>query len=93
MIYFLIILGGDMNKVEENVAGVGGWGGLCKCPDGKEYFAGDGGDGCTTLACDGGEKISCNQWEDDKWKHRKVTCSGNNEFDNRNIYLAIAIIR
>ena len=37
---------------------------------------GDGGDGCATLACDGGVKINCNKWEDDKWKHRKVTCSG-----------------
>ena len=72
-----IILGANQNKVEENVDGVGGWGGLCKCPNGQEYLVGDNVDGCATLACDGGAKVNCNKWEDDRWKHRKVTCLGN----------------
>ena len=64
------------NKIEENVAGVGTWGGLCQCPDGQQYFVGDNNDACKSLACVGGMKISCNKKSDSKWKNRKVTCIG-----------------
>ena len=66
-----------MNVVEENANGVGSWGGLCRCPDGKEYFVGDNHDECNTIACVGGEKKYCNEYIDDRWAQRKVTCEGN----------------
>ena len=60
--------------VEENVPGVGAWGGTCRCPDGSTYQVGDNIDYCDSLACINGEKIDCN----DKygvWSNKKVTCS------------------
>eukprot|EP00931_Biecheleriopsis_adriatica_P122769 TRINITY_DN977_c0_g1_i3.p1 TRINITY_DN977_c0_g1~~TRINITY_DN977_c0_g1_i3.p1 ORF type:complete len:1652 (+),score=356.20 TRINITY_DN977_c0_g1_i3:28-4983(+) len=63
------------NQVEENAAGVGGWGGWCKCPDGEMYGVGDNNDACGSLACIGGEAGTCNRGSG-KWSHRKVTCAG-----------------
>ena len=53
---------------------LGGWGGKCRCPDGGVYYAADNGDRCKTLACTGGTKVDCNQYDDKKWRHKKVTC-------------------
>jgi len=64
----------DVNVVEENASGVGGWGGTCQCPDGTTYEVGDNKDGCETLACVNGEKLDCNERDGD-WSNRKVTCS------------------
>jgi len=62
------------NVVEENPAGVGGWGGSCTCPDGSVYHVGDNNDHCGSLACTGGVGGRCNQFEG-VWSHRKVTCA------------------
>ena len=35
-------------------SGVGGWGGVCTCPDGQEYNVGDNNNACGSLACYGG---------------------------------------
>ena len=68
----LIILTG--NVIEENVPGVGNWGGTCRCPDGHEYQVGDKWDLCKSLACINGQTISCNKTTG-PWKGRKVTCA------------------
>jgi len=47
------------NVVERDVAGVGGWGGLCTCPDGLVYRVGDNGDACASIACVGGLAGPC----------------------------------
>ncbi len=60
--------------VEENVPGVGGFGGTCRCPDGNEYEVGDNDDFCDSLACVNGQKVNCNQHLG-PWKWRKVTCA------------------
>ncbi|KAL1524157.1 hypothetical protein AB1Y20_019066 [Prymnesium parvum] len=52
-------------------AGLGG--GLCVCPDGQEYQAGDEGSQCTSIACHGGSSKSCYP-ERGPWTHRKVVC-------------------
>ena len=49
------------NVVEEHHKDVGVWGGLCTCPDGQEYWVGDYGDRCGSLACVGGTSGPCNQ--------------------------------
>jgi len=36
----------------------GEWSGLCTCPDGTEYVAGDNDDGCMSIACFGGNATS-----------------------------------
>ena len=68
----LVILTG--NVVEENVPGVGGWGGTCRCPDGNGYEVGDNGDFCISLACINGQMVNCNQ-NDGAWSRQKVTCA------------------
>ena len=70
------------NFVQENVRGVGSWGGTCRCPDGRKYEAGSVGSmstvtgTCLKLACVNGEMINCNKFSG-AWSHRKVTCNGN----------------
>ena len=64
------------NLVEQNVKGVGYWGGTCICPDGSKYEVGDNKDSCQTLACIHGTKLNCNKY-DGAWSKRKVTCHGN----------------
>uniref|UniRef100_A0A7S0NSK8 Uncharacterized protein n=1 Tax=Calcidiscus leptoporus TaxID=127549 RepID=A0A7S0NSK8_9EUKA len=49
------------DQVEENAPGVGGWGGLCRCPSGSLYPAGDNNDYCGSLACDGGYALCCGE--------------------------------
>ena len=72
----------DDNVVEENVRGVGEWGGTCRCPDGRRYEAGSISTmstvlgNCRGLACVNGEMINCNKFSG-AWSHRKVTCRGN----------------
>jgi len=38
---------------------VGGWGGICTCPNGEVYEVGDNFDNCKTLACEGGAPGEC----------------------------------
>ena len=76
--YQVVSGGGDVecatvNVVEENAAGVGGWGGECTCPDGQVYGVGDNGDSCGSLACVGGTSGTCNMYTGD-WSNRRVTC-------------------
>jgi len=61
------------NVVEHNAPGVGGWGGLCTCPDGGVYRVGDNGDSCGSLACHGGISGTCHKDHDDN--RLKVTCA------------------
>ena len=65
---------GPANKVEEKVAGVGGYGGSCKCPDGQTYQVGDNNDHCGSMACYGGEKGACESKHVNSRAGRKVTC-------------------
>ena len=60
--------------MEENVVGVGVWGGLCTCPDGRSYYVGDNSDYCRTIACVGGISGECVHEISNKWTGRKVTC-------------------
>ena len=68
------------NVVEENVQGVGGWGGECKCPDGQIYQVGDNGDSCGSLACVNGKAGTCTKEYDGGRAGRKVTCGGKTHF-------------
>jgi hypothetical protein len=63
------------NKVESAVRGVGGWGGLCTCPDGQSYRVGDNTDSCRTLACIGGTAGSCSS-NNPGGGGVRVTCGG-----------------
>ena len=65
----------DENIVQENDPEVGGWGGTCRCPDGRTYEVGDNKDSCNTLACVNGEVLNCNRYSGE-WSNRKVTCKG-----------------
>ena len=62
-----------VNLVEENVEGIGRYGGTCECPDGSRYEVGDNYDYCKSLACVHGTKINCNEFAGN-WSRRKVTC-------------------
>ena len=70
--------GGAEDEVLDNAPGVGGYGGLCTCPSGKVYGAGDNNDHCGSLACVGGKAGKCNRSRDvrvnGKWSRKKVTC-------------------
>jgi hypothetical protein len=58
------------------VNGVGGWGGMCTCPDGKKYQVGDNGDGCASLACEGGVSSGCTEGGIlNEYQGYKVTCA------------------
>jgi len=61
------------NVVLESAAHVGGWGGICTCPDGRSYEVGDNMDGCKSLACAGGISGQCIKL-DGPWSKRKVVC-------------------
>jgi len=63
------------NIVEENVLGVGRWGGSCTCPDGSVYQVGDNIDLCNSLACVGGVSGACTR-ANGPWSRRRVTCGG-----------------
>jgi len=62
------------NRIQENAAGVGGWGGSCTCPDGSVYQVGDNHNSCGSLACIGGVSGTCNR-QDGAWSRRKVICA------------------
>ena len=48
------------NRVVQNSPNAGGWGGMCTCPDGQEYWVGDRkGTWCGSLACNNGEASEC----------------------------------
>ena len=63
------------NLVEENVQGVGGWGGTCTCPDGEVLYAGDNYNSCWSLACINGISGSCERRSSSEWAHKRVTCA------------------
>jgi hypothetical protein len=52
---------GDVNNYY-NLAGIGTWGGICTCPNGKSYEVGDiGGSACGILPCNGGAGAGCSR--------------------------------
>merc|ERR1719433_2681084 len=60
---------------QQSNSGGGSWGGVCRCPSGGEYWVGHvPNSGCTALACEGGEMVSCNN-EAGVWSNRSVTCA------------------
>lgn len=63
-----------INIVQENAPGVGGWGGTCRCSDGRTYEVGDNSNHCKTLACVNGERVNCNTYAGE-WSYRKVICA------------------
>ena len=65
----------EKNTYSANVPGVGGWGGKYRCPDGKEYWVGDNGDACRSLAGEGGERVGGCIRHDGIWSRHKVKCA------------------
>ena len=63
------------DKVTENAAGVGTFGGSCTCPSGAVYQVGAIGTDCSTLACAGGTAGVCSKAAG-VWSGRSVTCGG-----------------
>jgi len=57
------------------VAGVGAWGGICRCPSGQEYSVGDNKDACGSLACEGGVAGDCVREVLPERDGMKVTCA------------------
>jgi len=61
------------------VPGVGAWGGLCTCPNGRVYNVGDKQDGCKngakSLACVGGMPGECQRVEEEARRGMMVTCA------------------
>ena len=49
------------DRIEENAADVGVWGGTCTCPSGVSYQVGDHFDFCASLACIGGATGPCHK--------------------------------
>ena len=68
------------NLVENSVAGVGNWGGVCTCPDGQAYNVGDNNDGCTSLACVGGVSGPCGS-HNPGGSGRRVTCDARDRIE------------
>ena len=64
----------SVNIKEENVAGVGGHGGTCTCPDGAVYQVGDNYNSCNSLACIGGVWGTCSS-NNPGGGHVRVTCA------------------
>jgi len=64
--------GGNELGYEDGRSGV--WGGICRCPDGREFAVGDKpGSNCKELSCESGEMVSCNH-RAGPWSHRFVSC-------------------
>ena len=55
--------------------GVGSYGGMCTCPDGKSYRMGDNGNNCERLACENGFAGKCERKVSLEWSGKKVTCN------------------
>lgn len=51
--------GGDYGNWHRPRGGVGGWGGICTCPDGQQYEVGDRNDACRSISCEGGTLGTC----------------------------------
>ena len=64
----------EPNLVVENAPHVGRYGGLCTCPDGSAYGAGDNNNDCQSLACIGGVAGECHRRGDPSWTTKRVTC-------------------
>jgi hypothetical protein len=54
---------------------IGGWGGMCTCPDGQQYGVGDHYNSCGSIACEGGVAGQCNRYGSSTWSSKKVTCA------------------
>ena len=56
--------------------GGGGWGGRCRCPDGKIYYVGDQSDSCVRPKCNGGKWHGhCNRHHNPAWAGKGVSCA------------------
>jgi hypothetical protein len=62
------------SNVYESAPGVGGWGGMCTCPDGQQYNVGDMNDACGSLACVGGTPGPCERVGRAERTGMKATC-------------------
>jgi hypothetical protein len=62
-----------LNFYIPNAHRVGGWGGLCTCPNGQKYWVGDNYDHCRSLACVNGHSGQCYR-RNGQWSRKKVTC-------------------
>jgi hypothetical protein len=71
-----VIEGYYNNVVKEDVSGIGGNGGICRCPNGMVYDVGDYNNNCEDLACDGGVVQSCEGTYKEYRVGRKVECGG-----------------
>lgn len=71
-----VIEGYYNNVVTENIAGIGGNGGVCRCPNGMVYDVGDYNKNCEKLACEGGVVQSCEGTYIESRVGRKVECGG-----------------
>ena len=58
----------------DKVAVPSGYGGTCKCPDGRTFLVAATDDTCTSIACDGGTMIDCINGANVKWLDQEVTC-------------------
>lgn len=74
--YSLLAASEGGNVYEHAGAGVGGWGGVCTCPDGSKYNVGDNYDSCASLACVGGMSGECHEVNDHERFGMQVTCAG-----------------
>merc|ERR1711990_243887 len=62
------------DEVRTNVSGVGGYGGVCTCPNGESYMVGDKMDHCLSLACIDGKSGPCEAWNEPFRKGVEVKC-------------------
>jgi len=64
------------DNFHRKVDGVGAWGGICTCPDGRFYEVGDNMDHCASLACEGGTSGPCSEGGvSEENKGMMVTCA------------------
>jgi hypothetical protein len=62
------------DRVLHRAESVGVWGGACVCPSGGAYWAGDNGDQCGSLACEGGAAGECVR-RFGEWSFNRVVCA------------------
>ena len=65
----------EMTKITDSMATAGVMGGVCECPDGRSYMAGDvPAFACSRgLACEGGKTINCYKFKGE-WSYKHVIC-------------------
>ena len=77
------------NLVEENVEGIGDYGGWCACPDGNSYQVGATGDNCESPACINGIMVNCFK-RHGAWSGRKVICDYEKHIDPSTLSMHIS---